>query len=393
MSLSFSGLRLFPLAAMEVAASRQESTRALPGFQALLHARPELITDMSWRLAKSQAASAGIEPAGWFVPRLPAGTVYDIAGRSQPDGSQPRFTAEQIAALRAQAPHSWFLVQESIRWKGETLPYEALRQEYGSLADYHLAFAETLAGAALDKPEIYIQQMQRVCQMNGEGYRNLASYYADRGRDDDARLAYERWLEVGRDQVAISRSMEWLVRHYLDHRETAKADALAQRVAEVGSYTGLVTQADFYDWSGDLEDAEQLYRRAWKRYDNGPELLGFYLRHEVKGPKVDEVLRAVFPSGMARLGATPLTAPSDGVVVRYAGFTALHEGLWKGDIVTAIDGVRVRTIDQYRAAANAGVDDAMQMVVWRGTKYVSLAPRLRPRWIVISLADYHRPGA
>jgi tetratricopeptide (TPR) repeat protein len=230
--------------------------------------------------------------------------------------------------------------------------------------------------------------MERVCAMSGEGYHDLASYYADRGRDEEARRAYERWLEVGRDQVGIANAMGWLVRYYVEHRQLAKADSLAERVAAVGSYSGLITQADLFDWRGNLGEAEQLYRRAYKRYDNGQDLLAFYLRHQVHGTKVDDVLRAVFPSGMTRAGATPLTAPSGGVIVRYAGYTALQEGLQKGDIVTAVDGVRVRTTDQYEALARAGADDVMQIVVWRGSKYVPLAPRLRRRSVIVTLDDY-----
>src|SRR5262249_45055706 len=156
-----------------------------------------------------------------------------------------------------------------------------------------------------NQPDAYIRQMEIVCRMHTDYYDDLGSYLADHGRIDEAVRAYERALEVSRDEVGLSNSMFWLVRHYFEVSQRARAVEVAERVADSGSYWGLVTQASLFDWMGDQREAERIFRHAWKRYDNPNELLAFYLRHKWKGPELDELMHAVFPSGLDRI-ATPM---------------------------------------------------------------------------------------
>jgi hypothetical protein len=392
-SRTYSSLRLYPLGASAIAFNRDEASRALAAAGRLVRARPDLVTDWAWKTLHTQAkyavVAAPADPATWFVPFFPVGTAFDTHNRPNGVDDVPRFDEKQIAALRRHAPFSRRLIFATVRWKGDKPSHEVLRQEYGDMAAYDVGFARTLAAAAWDRPEIYVPQMELVCQMSPDAYWDLAPYLADRGRVDEARRAYEQWLARGRNEVGISNSMGWLVRHYFEQGEMAEAAALAGRVADVGSFWGLVTRAQLLEWSGQLQQAERDHRTAWRRYDNPNELLAFYLRNRRTGSDVDEVMRAVFPAGLGKLESPlPTAPPLDGVLLVFAGARGMAQGLRDGDVIIAVDGIRVRNMPQYRAARGASADDRMRLTIWRGGKYFEVQGPLRYQWVVSTVKSY-----
>jgi hypothetical protein len=169
---------------------------------------------------------------------------------------------------------------------------------------------------------------------------------------------------------------------------------VADRAADVASFTGLTTRANLHDWRGELDAAERLHRRAWRRYDNPHELLAFYLRHHRQGADVDELMHKIFPAGMTRMTtAASGVPPVDGIVVVVAGIAGAEEGIRPGDVVTAVDGIRVRNVPQYRVARGASASDTMRMTVWRGGAYLEVPARLRYRWVVSAVETYRpTPG-
>ena len=395
-SRSFSALSLYPLAATGIAYSRDEVARVFPRAATLVQTRPDLVTDHVWRTLQDMAAYAVLAPASdaasWFRPLVLPGTAFDLDSRSQPDGKNPRLTQAQVAELRQHAPYSRRLAVEAVRWRGNA-SYETLREEYGTLAPYDLELARALANAAWERPEIYVPLMERVCAMSAdEGYWDLAPYLVDHGRVEEGLRAYERWLSIGRKEVTISNSMTWLVRHYHERGDYAKATAVADRVADTRSFWGLVTRANLHEWRDELDDAERLHRTAWKRYDNPNELLAFYLRSRRTAPEVPDLTREIFPAGMTRVTAgASAAAPREGVLIRTTGVIGADEGLRVNDVVVAVDSIRVRNVAQYRVARGASAHDTMKLILWRGGKYIELSARLRHRWVV-SAIDTFQPG-
>jgi hypothetical protein len=236
--------------------------------------------------------------------------------------------------------------------------------------------------------------MQRVCELHpDEGYSHLAPYLVDRGRFDEGRQAYEEWLAKGRREVHISNAMGWIVRHYHERGDHQKAAAIAERVAETASFWGLITLANLHDWHGDFDEAEALHRRAWKRYDSPNELVAFYLRNNRKDEEVSKLLAEVFPGGLTRVpDAPPPTSPRDGLIVLETGITGAAEGLKVNDVIVGVDGYRVQNLSQYRIVRGARRDDTMTLTLWRDKQYITIAPRLRYRWIV-NQVDNYRPRA
>jgi hypothetical protein len=83
--------------------------------------------------------------------------------------------------------------------------------------------------------------------------------------------------------------------------------------------------------------------------------------------------------------------PQDGVQLTEVGITGAKNGLARNDIIVAVDGVRVRNSQHYRAARGARADKTVRFIVWHETKYIELDTTLRYEWPVGNMRD-HKPG-
>jgi tetratricopeptide (TPR) repeat protein len=235
--------------------------------------------------------------------------------------------------------------------------------------------------------------MRHVSDLDPENLGELGAYLADRGRPEEAQAVYEEWLQKSRDQVGIANDSLWLVRRYHELGEADRAEALATRVAAVGSYSGLMTLGDLYDWRGRAASARRMYEKAAARYDANSDLLGFYLRRVDQDPsltpEIERITPQIFPRGIERVALPDLTIePSDGVRFFDVGDTGRRSGLRNYDIVVAVDGIRVHNLKQFRVARRASVAPEMHMIVWRAGQYVEVAAPLRLSWPVQNSEDY-----
>jgi hypothetical protein len=181
---------------------------------------------------------------------------------------------------------------------------------------------------------------------------------------------------------------QWLIRDHFERGEHDAALTLARRAAEVYSNRGLLSLANLHDWRGEHAEAERQYKAAYERYDQPEELLAFYLRNRRKGKDVDELIARVFPAGLQTVHGRFALAPTTGIVVRYPGITGERQGLKAGDIIVAVEGIKVETIPQYRAARGSNRAEAMNFLIWRDGQYIDLQPRLRYHWPINTIDVY-----
>jgi len=380
---TFAGLRLFPLTAINLAATKEEAKPGMAGSLTLLQTHPELVTHWNWKsvlMKETWAALPARVPRleSWFTPEFLPGTVYDANTRPWDPHLVSKFTAEDIAPYRQAAPYSRPLTYVTIGPKYETAPASVLKKEFGEMAQYNLSFAIRIANALKDDPDAYLSAMEPVIRMSPERLLDVAQYQVQHGRLDEARRAYERWFATSRDEVAIANSSEWMVRDYFVRGLSAKANALADRAAHTGSYWGLLTRARLYDWTGNAGSAERYFRRASEGYEDSSELLGFMLRHHRQGMEVDALKWQVFPGGVMSVSLPTLKeAPLSGLEVTSVKTIGERYGMHANDIIVAVDGVRVNDLDQYYAAKTMSLDPTMRLIVWRELKYIEVAGPIR----------------
>jgi S1-C subfamily serine protease len=95
---------------------------------------------------------------------------------------------------------------------------------------------------------------------------------------------------------------------------------------------------------------------------------------------------------MQRVSFPSLTAaPAEGVLLEEVGCAGEGTGLRNRDIVVAVDGILVRSYNQYRVARGAKRGDRMLLTVWRNGRYLEVPTKLRHIWTESSLQDYPDP--
>jgi len=386
----FSGLRMFPLMATSLPGTPEEVKDALLLSADLARTRPELMTDWMWKclIMKEPTAPAS---ATWFYPFFPAGTIFDVEHRPYAAHGRPRFTPEQIANFRTEAPYSRDLTDQSVKALGEKATTEAIAREYGDMAAYDLSFAWVLARRVSEQPEEYARRLEAISVMSPASRSTLAEFFVDRGRIADAVAQYERWLESDGHELGVAARSDWLIRHYFETGQQEKATALAERAADVYSYPGLIAGANLHEWRGESDDAEELLIKARDRYDFSPQydLLAFYLRHGRKGVEPARLMADLFPAGMKPAAVASLKgAPGSGVRVRSTGETGKRNGIEAGDVIVAVDGYTVQNSRQWRVVRQVRLEPEMRLIVWRGGRYREVTAPLRFNWVYGTVVDY-----
>ena len=391
----YAGLALYPLLRRYLVSEPVEYEKALDGAVAMIRSRPELVPFQAWQRTLKKPAfwtgSVARVPAlaTWFAPITPAGTAYEIALRgfdSAPEGVYPRISHAEIARFRTIAPFVRMVVMANVIGRhGGYPPHSVLQSEYGEFAKYDLILARRVARFAAKDPAAYVPLMRQVGELDPSELASLGAYLADHGRDQQAEQVYEEWVERARDQVEIANGAHWLVRRYFTTGRPTKAEALARRAADVHSYGGLLTLADFHEWRGELAKARALYQAAADRYDNRIPVLAFAMRHGERSGISDEatatIERELFPQGMRRVQWRELTGdPRLGISLVEVGEHGRSAGLRDNDIVVAVDGILVENEKQFRVARAATDSPEMRLVVWRKGQYLELSTAIRYDW-------------
>jgi tetratricopeptide (TPR) repeat protein len=380
---TFSGLRLYPFLAIHLATTKAEARPGMAGSLTILQTHPELVTHWMWKTVLMKETWAGLPTRvprleSWFTPDFPPGTVFDANTRPWDAHLVARFTPADLAPYRQAAPYAKSLPYVALGPKHEEAPVAAVTREFGEMAQFNLRFASRIADGLKDDPPAYLAAMEPVVRMNPERLEDVADYYLQHERLDEARQTYERWFAASRQEVSVAYSAEWMVRDYFVRGARAKANVLADRAAEAYSAGGLLTRAHLYDWMGNPRRAEEYYRRVSERYDQSSDLLGFLLRQQRHGIEVDSLKWKIFPAGVVSVALPTLREPPVyGVEITAVEKIGERAGLRAHDIIVAIDGIRVNNVAQYHAARAMSLEPDIRMTVWRDLKYTEVSGPLR----------------
>lgn len=405
---AFAALTLYPLVAREIAKDRKDAAayaQATAAAGNLARNRPYVMTNDVWGSLFEKpdfaAVPAGLPvPTNWFAPYFPAGTAYDPR-RIYGPGYHLRVDRPRIEQLKALAPFERDLVLRAADLAlGPKPSAEALQAAIGQLAEYDTRAAWKVARAAMDRPEFYVSYVSNIAEtMSPDDYYWVAEYLGDHGRDAEAFTAFERYCQIARDRVGVSVNTTRFAVPIYRSGEHVRALQMAKEAAEVNSFSGLVAYGALLDLSGDTLHAEMLYRRAVDRYgsEHSGELLAFLMRHQADHPVYaadsKRLMGQIFPNGWERAHADRLAGPPDaGLRIRTAGQLGERAGLRVGDVIVAVDGIRVRDLEQYAVMKFQSWAPAIQFCVWRGDRYLDLTTNLRHTWFYNRLVEY-KPNA
>ena len=377
---------------------RETMARAAP----MLVDRPQLVPYLAW-------LSVGETPRGvapidipqaslWFRTIFPTGTVFETrrmnVQRIIPDDFVAHADAiHELAPWDPEITINWSLVRCH---KGCTPEQE--RANYANIAAYSVT---TMRKFAYTDPDP-VASLRRVCDVSAPDCATLADWLRSRERFPEAAAAYEEFFRRGLDRVSVSNTVEWTVRYYQRAGRLRDAKRLAEMAAEVGSAGGIRALAGVYDREGQHQQAAALYRQILGRYDDGEDLLAYFIRRaDATGTAPDDpeypvLLERYFGGDFDRVATSSLSgAPTRGLFVNSTTWWNEKAGVRRGDIIVALDGVRVWTPAQSNVLYERSFDAPLRYTVWRKDRYLDIEAPFRRFYYGVDMSEYppRRPDA
>lgn len=401
----YGSLRLYPFVQRFNCVNEKEYHEAVDKGQPVTISTPHLVSPQIWNyLSSPPKFSTRYWPVShphvneWYKHNPPPGTAYDPKPRRYHPSLVDRPDAVQtLLELREMAPCDEFIAQELLRRKYQGQETYAQAEEiYRPLLEYSAGPNWRLARYAANDPTRYEQALLRYSKLDAIGYFTLGRYFADRQQDDKAAAYYEKGVELCANQVAVANNCGWLVLHYFKKGERAKAEELADRAAEVYSSSGLRAKADLMELQENYDEALKYFLRIEERYNNSGPVVGFCVRYKANtgDSRFDDLvkarMKALFPRGLEKAGLESFkAAPEEGVLITQDNELLREAGLKKGDIIVALDGLRVYDMTQYiyvRTLTNA----PLKLIVWEGSQYAEKNANPPKRLFGVQFRDYYQ---
>jgi tetratricopeptide (TPR) repeat protein len=376
-----------------------------PAIIALLSAHPEWVTDTIWArlipklpIQKLPAAKGAGLPLmqDWFSPSVPTGTAYCFWSRAAYLPQMQHLTEVEARRFYEIAPWSFGVAQKLLTTRfGPKPDASQCKEVIGRYLEYYQAAMQWHARAVKADPAEYRLVMQRLAEQDPMYYLTLGQYLADRRMDAAAVEAFESAMERKADPIAISNSCEWLVNYYVDHGRTERAIEIAKFAADVYSSRGLDTMGKLMERLDRLSEAEDHYKKLQERYEDGSSLAAFYQRQLLKDPgsvfaaRFREIQKGLFPKGVHETALSDFKGPpSAGVLIRQENDLLRRSGLKAMDVIVAIDGKRVETLEQYAFIRGLTASDEMDLIVYSAGKYAQVHAKAPGRRFQLDFVTY-----
>jgi tetratricopeptide (TPR) repeat protein len=313
----------------------------------------------------------------WHKHNPPPGTAYNPLPRlDHPSLTRRPDSEAMLDKLHEMAPYDGDITWYIWKTKYNSKPaYEQAVALFQPTLSYNYHAMGRVADTVEDQPEKYEQLLSKAAELNPSDYFTLADYFEQRNADKAAGYI-ERGNSQCPDSVLASYSASWLVKYYLQKGNTNAARHEADFAGDVYSSVGLQAKAEFLEATGDFSGAFKWFSNIEERYEDSGPVMAFCVRYKNKtgDSRYDGELQhrtgKYFPKGIEKVGLSDFQAvPADGVSINEATDLARAAGLKAGDIIVAIDGIRVHNFKQYSVAREMSQDPEMVLIVWRANDY------------------------
>jgi hypothetical protein len=206
--------------------------------------------------------------------------------------------------------------------------------------------------------------------------------------DDEVAAIYEKGVASRASRLTVANSVHWLAGYYLSHGQEESALRLAAEVSAVYSARGLETAAFVMEKLGRLPEAEGFLNASAKRYPGRASTLSlsaFANRHPEISPTHAKIWKATmakaFPDGVATATLAEFEKtgkpPIDCIRLRRYYSLGTRKGLENGAIVVAVDGHRIRNVEQFALVRISSNEVLMKLIVYDGRTWQEVSAR---RW-------------
>jgi tetratricopeptide (TPR) repeat protein len=226
-------------------------------------------------------------------------------------------------------------------------------------------------------------------------YYILADYLVGLNRQADAIPYIEKAMAQCQDRVWMASEASLMIKYYLKNGQTARAARVADEAGNVYSADGLEAKAQFLEAMGKYAEALDYYKKLEERYQRFDQLVSFCKRYKTTTGRTDydEIAarrtRSVFPEGMEQVSLKNFgNAPKDGMFVDGENAATARAGLHRGDVIVALNGIRVHSKDQYVFVRGLGDEPQLNLIVWQGKQYREIKATPPKRTFGVNLPTY-----
>jgi len=385
---AFSGLRLYPFVRRFNCTDVDSYHSSVDDGLRETVATPQLTPSECWNyLCYTVPFAQHYEPnpnphiTEWHKHNPPPGTAYDPLPRfnhsslvSRPD------VLTLVDRLHELAPYDRDISYNLIRLRYHNHPtYEQAQEVYKAVLPFATYAMADVAETVTNDPDRYEALMARASAPDPARYFNLGTYFQNLGREDKAAMYFEKGTENCQNRVLVANNAPWLVRYYLKKGETEKARSLAEEAGTVYSARGIEAQAEFFEFTGDYQQAFEWYIKEEDRYDDTGPLIRFCMQYKAKtgdgrfDGELQKRLSSLFPQGVEKVTLSDFrSAPPDGVYIAEQTLLAEQAGLNRGDVIVAVNGVKVHNFKQYSSARDWDSKPELDLIVWQNGRFVSI---------------------
>jgi len=333
----------------------------------------------------------------WHKHNPPPGTAYNPRPRFDHRSLVERLDANtRIDTMHALAPYDRNISYNLIRIEYKKQPtFEQCQEVYKLVLPYATYAMVAVADTVQDQPDRYEEFMSRAATLDPARYYNLGEYFQERQIEDKVAEYYEKGNELCSDSVNASYHASWLVKYYLKKGETQKAQKVADDAGDVYSARGLEAKAEFFEATGKNSEAFEWYRKVEERYNDSDPLINFCNRYKAKtgdtrfDAELNRRVLKLFPKGIEKVVIKDFqSAPADGVLVKEENDLVSKAGMKTGDIIVAVNGIRVHNLAQYLHGRKTNLP-GMVLIVWQGNQYHEIKASPPNHRFGADMGDYH----
>ncbi len=401
---SFGSLYLYPFVRRFDCADADSYHRAVDEVFNITVKTPQLVSAKCWNylwyttpVASFYAPNDNPHISEWHKHNPPPGTAYNVGPRLDQRSLITRPDAEAlIEKFHELAPYDENIAYAIVKKKYHGTPtYEEASALFQPMLPYAHYALETVADTSQGQPDQYESLMNQAAELNPADYFKLADYFKNRKDDDKAAKYFAKACELDPDKVQVANGAGWLVQFYLKKGQVDAARHLADLVGEVYSYTGLATKAQFLEDTGDSAGAFEWFLKIQERYNDMGPVVAFCARYKAKtgDTRFDEELQksmgGLFPNGIEKVTIGDFrSAPVDGVLIQGENELIRAAGLRQGDVIVALDGVRVHSFAQYSYEREMNTAPEMDLIVWQGNGFREIKASPPDRRFGVDFGDY-----
>ena len=213
--------------------------------------------------------------------------------------------------------------------------------------------------------------LRKEAALNPDIYFRLGTLLRNQNRLDEAAEADRKGAAQAYDQVAVANSVRPLIDYDMAHSRTDEALALAKKAADVYSADGINTYMTVLEKLGRLDEAAKWGRDLRDRYGYTSPLSALYFAHpDHFSPQLEALRKEIFPAGTTTVSLTSFSGPpNQGEVFTSASPLLTNAGLQQGDVVVALNSVKIENDAQYCFIRDGLRGPDLDLIVWNGSQY------------------------